>query len=228
MHADCSQFRLVAALFTGGAILISAINPASSEEPGKGGEGGAGDTPGGEVERIVIDFADGGIGSDIPWRAVNDGVMGGLSEGGSRRTADGTLEFSGVLSLENNGGFSSVRTGNDEQASHDFRLGGFDGVVLKVRGDGRTYDVRLNSDARTSWGGDVSFKGRFETRQDEWIEVKVPFSSFVPTFHGELLDGVPLDPAKVRRIGLLIGDKKEGPFRLEVAWIKAYRDAASD
>lgn len=219
---------MVAVLFTGGAILASAIVPASSEDPAAGGESGAGDVPAADAERIVIDFAEGGVGSGIPWRAVNDGVMGGLSEGGGRRTGDGTMAFTGVLSLENNGGFSSIRTGEDDASSHDFRLGGFDGLLLKVRGDGRTYDVRLNTDARTSWGGVVSFQGRFETRPDEWIEVRVPFSSFVATFHGELLDGVPLDPAKARRLGLLIGDKKAGPFRLEVAWIKAYRGAGSN
>lgn len=44
------------------------------------------------------------------WQAVNDGVMGGVSDGRFKITADGTLEFFGTLSLENNGGFASVRT----------------------------------------------------------------------------------------------------------------------
>lgn len=43
------------------------------------------------------------------WVAVNDGVMGGRSTGGPE-VAAGQLRFTGVLSLENNGGFSSVRT----------------------------------------------------------------------------------------------------------------------
>jgi NADH dehydrogenase [ubiquinone] 1 alpha subcomplex assembly factor 1 len=44
------------------------------------------------------------------WDSVNDGVMGGISKGGASRTAEGTLLFSGELSLANNGGFSSIRT----------------------------------------------------------------------------------------------------------------------
>lgn len=44
------------------------------------------------------------------WQAVNDGVMGGISDGRFRITADQTMEFSGTLSLENNGGFASVRS----------------------------------------------------------------------------------------------------------------------
>ncbi|HEY5775431.1 MAG TPA: CIA30 family protein, partial [Xanthomonadales bacterium] len=49
------------------------------------------------------------INMDIePWRSINDGVMGGLSAGGMSQTVEG-LKFAGRLSLENNGGFSSVR-----------------------------------------------------------------------------------------------------------------------
>jgi len=44
------------------------------------------------------------------WQAVNDGVMGGVSQGRFRITDARTMEFSGNLSLENNGGFASVRT----------------------------------------------------------------------------------------------------------------------
>ena len=44
------------------------------------------------------------------WQTVNDGVMGGVSEGKFKITDKKTLEFFGTLSLENNGGFASVRT----------------------------------------------------------------------------------------------------------------------
>ena len=42
------------------------------------------------------------------WQPVNDGVMGGVSDGRFRITDRGTMEFLGTLSLENNGGFASV------------------------------------------------------------------------------------------------------------------------
>jgi len=75
------------------------------------------------------------------WQAVNDGVMGGRSSGGPDFCKDG-LRFSGKLSLENNGGFSSIRK------QERLELSRFDGIRLKVRGDGREYQLRLNTDAR--------------------------------------------------------------------------------
>jgi len=43
-----------------------------------------------------------------PWRSVNDGVMGGLSAGRIVSMKE-HLRFEGKLSLENKGGFASVR-----------------------------------------------------------------------------------------------------------------------
>jgi NADH dehydrogenase [ubiquinone] 1 alpha subcomplex assembly factor 1 len=57
---------------------------------------------------VVFDFAGAVAGED--WQAVNDGVMGGVSEGTFQITDRNTLAFVGTLSLENNGGFASVRT----------------------------------------------------------------------------------------------------------------------
>lgn len=37
------------------------------------------------------------------WQSVNDGVMGGVSEGRFKITDNKTMEFFGTLSLENNG-----------------------------------------------------------------------------------------------------------------------------
>jgi len=148
------------------------------------------------------------------WVAVNDGVMGGRSSGGPT-VADGKLEFSGELSLANNGGFSSVRS-----AGRDFDLSDASAVVLRVRGDGRRYQLRLATDARCR-GVPVSYGGGFETTAGEWIQVRVPLASLEPTVRGSSLEGPPLDPSKVREIGLLIADKQEGPFSLSIDWIAA-------
>ena len=63
----------------------------------------------------LLDF----VGPDTArkWQAVNDNVVGGVSDGRFKITADSTLEFSGKLSLENNGGFASVRSGGEWAAS---------------------------------------------------------------------------------------------------------------
>ena len=159
----------------------------------------------------VIDF---GAPQDARWTIVNDGVMGGRSSSSLEATDDGTAMFSGFLSLENNGGFASVRA-----LFRSLDLTGHAGLRLRVRGDGRSYQVRI----RTSGTFDgVSYASEFQTNAGEWTEVFLPFSSFVPTFRGRVPRGVPpLNVASIRQIGFLLGDKNEGPFSLEIAWVGA-------
>lgn len=147
------------------------------------------------------------------WVAVNDGVMGGRSQG-RPAMADGHLQFRGTLSLANNGGFSSIRT-----VGQTFDFGGATTAVLRVRGDGRTYQLRLATDARHR-GITVSYGGEFATQAGQWIEARVALDVLLPTAHGEPLDGPPFDPTRVREIGLLIGDGREGPFALDVDWVR--------
>ena len=56
----------------------------------------------------LFDFTE--VESAREWQSVNDGVMGGVSEGKFKIIDKKTMEFFGTLSLENNGGFASVRT----------------------------------------------------------------------------------------------------------------------
>lgn len=153
-----------------------------------------------------------GASGEPRWVAVNDGVMGGLSRGGPR-LADGQLLFEGTLSLENNGGFSSART-----VGRTFDLSGKQALVLRVKGDGRRYQLRLATDARFR-GAQVSYGAEFATTAGQWTQVRVAFSEFSPSFRGMALRGPPPNLAQVEEIGLLIGDKREGPFRLAVDWI---------
>ncbi len=148
------------------------------------------------------------------WAAVNDNVMGGLSEGGLD-IRDGVLRFSGNLSLENNGGFSSIRhpIGLD--------LSAHQGIRLRVRGDGRSYQLRLQTDSRY-YGRPVAYSATFPTRAGEWLQVDVPFSDLGAGFRGRKLDGYQFDPGKIELIGILLGDKEAGPFLLEVDWLAAY------
>ncbi len=149
------------------------------------------------------------------WRAVNDGVMGGLSSGGPSWNGRG-LRFSGNLSLENNGGFSSIRK------QGDLDLAKFDGIRLRVRGDGREYQVRLNTNARFR-GWPVSYSGSFSARPNEWVEVDIPFAELEQSFRGLRLRNYPFDPSKIEMLGLMLADKRPGPFSIEVEWIQAYK-----
>ena len=154
----------------------------------------------------------------LDWRIVDDGVMGGLSHGERQISKDGILRFFGTLSLENNGGFSSLRTGTVK-----LDLSGGEGLMLRVKGDGRSYQVRLSTDAEYR-GNEMSFQAGFPTTKGEWTEVKIPFGRFTGSWRGTELPDKTLDPAMIRRLGLMIADKKEGPFEVQVDWIRTYGD----
>lgn len=150
------------------------------------------------------------------WQVVNDGVMGGMSVGRFRMTERQTMEFSGTLSLENNGGFASVRS-----RPRTLGLQTGDTLVARVRGDGRAYQLNLAA----SWRRRAfSYRAEVQTRAGEWIEVAVPLDRFEATSFGRVLRGAdPVDPRSVTSIGFLLAEKAPGPFMLEVAWIKVLR-----
>jgi monofunctional biosynthetic peptidoglycan transglycosylase len=151
------------------------------------------------------------------WYVVNDGVMGGISSSTMEVTADGTGLFAGRLSLENNGGFASVRA-----VPESGDLSPFAGLLLLVKGDGRRYQVRLRTNDRFDG---VAYRAEFATEPGEWITVALPFDAFVPTFRGYTPRNVaPLDPGAIRQFGFLIGDKREGEFRLEIQRVVAVRE----
>lgn len=146
------------------------------------------------------------------WVAVNDGVMGGLSSGGAA-IVDGQLHFSGMLSLANKGGFSSVRARGAR-----FDLGQARYIVLRVCGDGRDYQLRLATDASVD-GKPVSYGATFSSQAGQWQIVHVGLDTLTPSLRGAPLSGPPFEASDVREIGLLIADRREGPFRLAVDWI---------
>lgn len=152
-------------------------------------------------------------GSASDWMVVNDGVMGGLSSSEFVDTGQGHAVFRGAVSLDNNGGFASVRglVPVGAMAEHT-------GVALRVRGDGRTYQLRFRTDRRFDG---VAYRAEFETREGSWQTLVIPFSEFEPTWRGRTPRGAPpLDPSAITQIGLLIADKVEGPFELSVEWIR--------
>ena len=89
------------------------------------------------------------------WRIVNDGVMGGLSQSRMNLTSKETGVFEGIVSLENNGGFASTRALFDE-----LNLRSFAGLQLRVRGDGRSYELRIRT--TRSFDG-VAYRATFPT-----------------------------------------------------------------
>ena len=163
-------------------------------------------------DRVLFEFATPAASRD--WQTVNDGVMGGVSDGRFKINEGKTLEFSGALSLENNGGFASVR-------SRPKKLGLETGDVLiaRLRGDGRDYTLNLYVPRPLTA---FSYRASFTTTAGEWIEVRFPLDKFVATSFGRIVPNAePLNPSEITSVGLLLSDKKAGPFKLVLQWIKA-------
>ena len=153
------------------------------------------------------------------WQAVNDGVMGGISDGRFRITERQTLEFYGTLSLENNGGFTSVRS---RPADLGLRAG--DTLVARVRGDGRAYHLNLYTSGRRMG---FSYRAPVQTRKGEWTEVRILLDRFLATSFGQVIRSAdPVDPGSVTSVGFMLADRAPGPFSLEVEWIKVERQGA--
>jgi NADH dehydrogenase [ubiquinone] 1 alpha subcomplex assembly factor 1 len=150
------------------------------------------------------------------WQNVNDNVMGGVSEGKFKITDKKTMDFFGTLSLANNGGFASVRT-----KAKKLGLEKGDTLVAKVKGDGREYSLNLYL---TKPLIAFSYRATVQTKKDEWIEVKVPLDKFEATSFGRVLkDAGAVKPEEINAVGFMLGDKKAGPFKMEIESIKMER-----
>jgi NADH dehydrogenase [ubiquinone] 1 alpha subcomplex assembly factor 1 len=164
-------------------------------------------------EQIIIDFRS--PDEAKRWEIINDGVMGGISKGILLMTSDKTAIFEGNISLENYGGFASIRT-----YPQDYQLDSFDGLIVNVKGDGKRYRLRLRTD--DEFDG-IAYQATFLTKSEIRTTVHLPFRDFIPVYRGRIVtDAPPLNPAHIKRLGFMIADKQAGPFRLEIEWVKAY------
>jgi len=144
------------------------------------------------------------------WRSINDGVMGGLSSGGMMQL-DAGLRFTGELSLENNGGFSSARRLVEQD------LSAATSVRLEVRGDGREYQFRIRLNNRFDG---VAWRAIFTTK-DEWQIIEIALDEFIPVFRGRTVaEAGPVVASEIQQIGFLLSDKNAGRFELDIRSIE--------
>jgi len=154
------------------------------------------------------------------WRIVNDGVMGGLSASRVSRTGD-ALRFAGEISLRNNGGFASIR--------RPFDAGGGDaaGLLLRVRGDGNRYRLRIYTRDAAGGDNDYSHYATFDTRAGEVTTVELRWPQFAASFRGRPVQAPPIRSADVAGIGLMItkDDHRDGrgPFALDLLSVEPLR-----
>lgn len=159
------------------------------------------------------------------WGSVDDVVMGGVSESGMRWGGASAI-FSGRVSIDNSGGFASVRTRNFEPT---FDLSNYTGIELRVKGDGQRYKLFIRTE--TAWDG-VGYACSFDTSHD-WIDIKVPFDKLVPVFRAKIVNPSPqFDRTQIRSFQLMLSkfeyDRELNPrftpglFALEIESITAY------
>ena len=144
------------------------------------------------------------------WRVVNDGVMGGLSQAEFSINSEGHGFFRGNVSLENKGGFSSVRYRFETQNTSEFSK-----VQIRLKGDGKSYQFRIKANAsqRYSYIANIKTSG-------EWEILSIDFSEMYPAFRGRLLDLPNYSGNEMTEIAFLIGNKKEESFAMEIDYIE--------
>jgi len=150
----------------------------------------------------------------IEWRVVNDDVMGGFSRSYLERSAqNNSWIFKGNLSLADNGGFTSIRS-----MKKDYDFINYKGIEVKVRGDGKKYGLLLNEDHHFTG---FYYHHSFITRCDDWMVIQFDFDHFSTKYFGRPFDYKrKVDRSQIKEISLIISDKQEGEFQLEIAWIK--------
>tara|TARA_B100000686_G_scaffold259612_1_gene272138 strand:- start:369 stop:947 length:579 start_codon:yes stop_codon:yes gene_type:complete len=148
----------------------------------------------------------------LNWNIVNDSVMGGRSQATLKLINNTYANFKGYLSLQNNGGFSSIR------AYYPPDLTNVKSIVLKVRGDGRKYNFRIRGNTE-SW---ASYTHSFDTVEGEWNEIELKIDDFYPVYRGYTLKNMPqLSEVIIKEIGIMLSDKIEGSFSIDIDWIMA-------
>lgn len=168
--------------------------------------------PGGEVMAANTNIR------SMTWGSVNDTVMGGRSSSDLSWNQQNELIWTGRLSLENNGGFVSIRT---QGASLDWAQ--YDGLEVVLDGAGR--DIQVTAQRRDMMVRAGGYRALIHTEAQGETRIFVPFSAFVLKRFGRQINGPALSSGlqQASELGLLMADKREGPFQVTLKSIKPAR-----
>jgi hypothetical protein len=153
---------------------------------------------------LLFDFTKSSTVKD--WIIVNDVVMGGESSSTIKLNEEGHGVFEGRISLDNNGGFSSVRYRFPKK---QIKL--FHSIMIRVQGDGKSYQLRVKSDSNQYY----SYINPFTTT-GVWQEIEIPLKNFYPSFRGRRLNQPNFSQDSLEEITFLIGNKKNENFKLVI------------
>ncbi|MDJ0736044.1 MAG: CIA30 family protein [Nostocaceae cyanobacterium] len=177
-------------------------------------------------DKLIFDFTNPSAEIQNIWGALDDVVMGGVSES-NIRLVEGTALFAGNVSTANSGGFASVRT---KDFSPPFNLSAYEGIDLRVKGDGKRYKFFIRSESK--WDG-IGYSYSFDTVPNIWITVRIPFADLVPVFRAKTVkDCPPINTSNICSFQLMLSKFEydgelnpkfsPGSFSLQIESIKAY------
>jgi NADH dehydrogenase [ubiquinone] 1 alpha subcomplex assembly factor 1 len=163
----------------------------------------------------VVTFAD--ASSIEGWSNVDDTVMGGVSAS-TTSWESGRLVFAGDLSLENNGGFASVRGPIDPVLGE--ALSGATALAIDAEGDGRTYVLQLRTADESLYISRFATTAGTAGESDQYV---LPLADFEPVtrFLEPSPSTLPLDAGMVVQLAVYVLDAQKGSFRLSIAGIGA-------
>jgi len=167
------------------------------------------------LDELLLKFGSGHIDT---WQPLNDDVMGGRSSGEVTVAAD-YLRFAGEVSLENNGGFASVRS-----PFSAFKLGSYTHLEVRYRCGGQSFAFVLDV---TSGYGRTYWKAPMPTCSGEWRTDRIQLSAFQAYRIGQRLPagGAPsVDELNaMRRLGFITQNKAAGPYTLDIDFVRFSR-----
>ena len=151
-------------------------------------------------------------GTPMSWRVEDDTVMGGVSQGHVEMTDKGHAHFYGHVSLENDGGFSSILYTLDQPVD----VSGLSAFNVRVKGDGKSYTLRVKSAPDQEYYHEATFP-----TSGEWEQVAVPFQKMKAVHHGEPVEVPNFSGGMVQEVQFLIGNKEEQDFEVLIDRIEA-------
>jgi NADH dehydrogenase [ubiquinone] 1 alpha subcomplex assembly factor 1 len=159
------------------------------------------------MPKVLFDFTD--PQAARAWQAIDDRVMGGVSRSTLRGDPAGHAVFEGTVSLERNGGFASVRSAPGERGLRSALV-----CRIEVRGAPLRFKLGLLTD--DGFDG-LNYQAGFVPGGSDWQTLDLPLAGFRASFRGREVPGAPpLDPARIRQVGLMIADRQAGAFALDI------------
>ncbi|XP_003387001.1 PREDICTED: complex I intermediate-associated protein 30, mitochondrial-like [Amphimedon queenslandica] len=171
------------------------------------------------------------------WECISDEERGGGSQATFKSNKKGTGSvFEGVLntSIKNTelkySGYCAIRSKPVKYRSLDLMkmdrkdVSEFDAFEIRVRGDGRKFFANIHAPGLATRADNLWQYFIFTRGGPEWEDIILPFHKFFLTHRGYFQDRQVVLPLKsIATFGLLVADRVNGPFKLEIQHIKAVR-----